>query len=716
MTVEMKKRSVLILCLLASWMIYGQTVPAMQTLADTIAYYKSTAKPVDAFNSTKIDYAPSISADGKTMIFESNKEGKYRLYESKLVEGSWTAPVSIDAINDYGDSTDLIGGPSISFDGNLLFFFASFRSGLGSEDIYFSERSGDSWSQPQNIGAPINSSSYEGFPSITADGNELYFVKQTFNAIEDEELAELWENKACYSIFKSVKQADGSWGDPIKLPFPINKDCEKAPRIMADSKTIIFASNRLGGLGNYDLYQTQLDEVGDWQMPEPLTFVNTPASDQFASISAQGDIMYYVFDSKDIYQVEIPPHLRQFRNNVIQGFIRDGDTGRGIGAEITVSDAFTSREIMKMNNNPNDGRYTIVLPVGSNYNIEIKKEGYTSKSYFYDLQEKKEYEEIFQDIDLYSFAKLSLSVYDIDIFEPISANIKVKEAGGTTFIMDAENQPDGKITLDLPLGKRYEIFIDKENFESEFFSLDVSGLVVYRDFVHDVEMVPIKREVEINIADLNNNSRVRSRVRIRNRTRDEVIEVDGNQTVALRVGDRYEIEATSDQGYAFNSTVIEVTPEGEDIIAAENIEELERFKEDPAAASVVSRGGDISMALQPLEEGTDLTLRDILFDSGSDHLDEISYLELQRVIDLLLENPTLKVEVAAYTDDVGSAAYNLLLSERRAQSVAKYIAENKVENSRFEVKGYGESDPVVPNDTAENRARNRRVVLKILSI
>lgn len=711
----MKTRLLTLLLLTFVWESYGQTDSTMRTMADTIAFYRSTAKPVDVFNSPKVDYAPSISADGKTMIFESNKEGKYLLYESKLIEDNWTTPVSIDPINDFGDSTDLIGGPSISFDGNVLFFFASFRSGLGREDIYYSERSGETWSEPKNIGAPINSAAYEGFPSITADGNELYFVRQTFDPISNEDLAELWENKACYSIFKSIKQTDGSWGDPIKLPFPINQDCEKAPRIMADSKTIIFASNRLGGQGDYDLYQTQLDAIGDWQMPTPLSFVNTPASDQFASISAQGDLMYYVFDSKDIYQVEIPPHLRQFRNNVIQGFIRDGDTGRGIGAEIVVSDAFTSREIMNMTNNAIDGRYTIVLPVGSSYNVEIKKSGFTSQSYYYDLEEKEEYDELFQDIELFSSAKLNLNVYDIDIFEPISANIKVKEVGGASFIIDVENQQDGKITLDLPLGKEYEVFIDKENFESEFFSLDVSGLVVYRDFVHDVEMVPIKREVEINIADLNNNSRVRSRVRIRNRTRDEVIEVDGNQTVALRVGDRYEIEATSDQGYAFNSTVIEVTPEGEDIIAAENMAELDMIKEDPAAASIVASRG-ISLALQPLEEGTDLTLRDILFDSNSDHLDEISYIELQRVIDLLLENPTLRVEVAAYTDDVGSAAYNQLLSQRRALSVAKYMVEKKVPSDRFETKGYGEIDPVVPNDSNENRAKNRRVVLKILSI
>ncbi|MFT7019613.1 MAG: Tol biopolymer transport system component, partial [Cyclobacteriaceae bacterium] len=295
--------------LLFSLGLMSQTSPpVMQTLSDTINYYRSTSKPVDAVNTEKIDYAPSISADGKTMIFESNKSGQYWLYESQLVEGVWSDPTSLTDINSYGDATDLIGGPSLSFDNNTLFFFASFREGLGREDIYYSTRTDEGWTSPKNIGGPINTTGYEGFPSISADGRELYFVRQTYNPLSNDEIADMWENKACYSIFKSVKQSDGSWGEPIMLPYPINQDCEKAPRIMADNKTLIFASNRLGGLGDYDLYQIQLDEIGDWGKPKPLEFINTANSDQFTSISAQGDLLYYVYDSKDIYSVEIPPH------------------------------------------------------------------------------------------------------------------------------------------------------------------------------------------------------------------------------------------------------------------------------------------------------------------------------------------------------------------------------------------------------------------------
>ncbi len=713
------KKELFALILLISSSLSAQEI-TLNTLADTMNFYKSTAKPIDAFNSDKIDYAPSISADGKTMIVESNKRGKYELFESRKVDGEWTELIGLDNINNFGDSTDLVGGPSISFDGNFLFFFASFREGgMGREDIWYSEREGgDSWSEPKNIGYPINTSDYEGFPSISADGNTLYFVRQNYEGPYEKDLQKLWVNKACYSIYSSSRNPDGTWAEPEKMPYPINMECEKAPRIMADNKTIIFASNRLGGIGEYDLYQTQLDVVGDWQPPTALSYVNTPQTDQFASISAQGDLLYYVYDSKDIYSVEIPPHLRQFKNNVIQGNITNGDNGEGVQAEIVVSDAFTSKEIMKMTNNAGDGFYSVVLAVGNNYNIEIRKEGFTSQSFFYDLSQVDEYQEIYQDIQLYQSAQLNLNVFDIDIFEPISANIKVKIQGETSFITDVENAPDGKIVLDLPLGNTYEVIVDKENFNSEVFLFDVSDLVVYRDYSRDVEMTPIKRDVEINIADLTNNGRVRSRVRIRNRNRDEVIETDGNGTVALRVGDRYEIEATSDQGYAFNSTVIDVTPEGEDLVAVNNDGTTSAGSGTSISGSGASAGMGfaINLNLQPLKEGTNLTLKDILFASGSDQLDEISYVELQRVIDLMKENPTLNVEINAHSDDVGPADYNQRLSERRAQSVVRFMIENKVSEDRFTANGLGETQPIVPNDSPENRAKNRRVVLKIVAI
>ncbi|MEQ9120336.1 OmpA family protein [Fulvivirga sp.] len=634
-----------------------------------------------------VEYAPSISADGKTMIFEANKGGSYKLFESKFVNGDWEIPTPIENVNNYGDSTDLIGGPSISFDGNTLYFFATIGFG-NSADIYYSTREKTGWSIPQSIGAPINSDGYEAFPSISADGQFLYFVRQNMEGPQDRDLRKL--DQFCYSIYQSERKDDGTWGEPKKLPYPINQDCEKAPRIMADGKTLIFSSNRPGGLGDFDMYQSTLKPLGDWSIPVPLNFANSEFSDQLPTIAAQGDLMYFVYNNQDIYSVVIPPELRQFVNNIVQGKITDADTNEGIAAKIIIRDALTSNIISEIDNNPEDGAYTVVLAAGKYYNLEVVKEGYSSFIKSYDLRNVKIYQEQQQDIALFQNVFLDVSVSDIELFEGLEADIEVKRDGAGAFFKKVKTiLPNGTIQIALPIGSHYEFYVSAPNFKSDLFSLDLTGLVLYRNFEKELPLTPEKKQVMINVSDLVNNSKVKSKIILRNKDRDERIEVDGNSMVSLRVGDRYEIEATSDQGYAFNSTNLEVGKNGDT---------------------------NVSLKLLKLDINAKLELKDILFESNSANLSDISFIELERVIQLMKENPTLKVEIAAHTDDVGSDNYNMQLSDKRADSVVKFLMENKIDPERFVAKGYGESLPKVANDTDDNRASNRRVELRVLGI
>ncbi|HLF33040.1 MAG TPA: hypothetical protein VI583_02310, partial [Cyclobacteriaceae bacterium] len=222
------------------------------------AFAQERSKVSGLINSDQYtEFAPSISADGKTMIIESNRTGTWKLYESKLLDhGNWSEPEFLENINTFGDSTDLIGGPSISYDGNLLYFFSSFKQGHGSEDIYISTREGDTWGTPVNIGPQINTEGYEGFPSVSSDGKTLYFTKIK-SKIEDKTFTE-----TCYTIYQSKKDVNGNWITPQPLPYPVNNICDKAPRIMADNRTLIFSSYRPGTVGSYDLWQSQVDDDG----------------------------------------------------------------------------------------------------------------------------------------------------------------------------------------------------------------------------------------------------------------------------------------------------------------------------------------------------------------------------------------------------------------------------------------------------------------------
>ena len=109
---------------------------------------------------------------------------------------------------------------------------------------------------------------------------------------------------------------------------------------------------------------------------------------------------------------------------------------------------------------------------------------------------------------------------------------------------------------------------------------------------------------------------------------------------------------------------------------------------------------------------TTLVLSGVNFRSGSSALTPTSRPILDRVAEALVNNPTVKVEVGGHTDNSGSTATNRRLSQARANSVRNYLISNGVDGSRVTAVGYGPDSPVVANNTAANRAANRRVELK----
>ena len=109
-----------------------------------------------------------------------------------------------------------------------------------------------------------------------------------------------------------------------------------------------------------------------------------------------------------------------------------------------------------------------------------------------------------------------------------------------------------------------------------------------------------------------------------------------------------------------------------------------------------------------------MTLDHINFASNSHDLEASSFTTLDRVIELLQNNPGMSIEISAHTDDVGDAAYNLKLSERRALTIVRYLTKKGIPVQRMRPTGYGETRPLVSNDSEKNRAINRRVELQVL--
>jgi flagellar motor protein MotB len=118
--------------------------------------------------------------------------------------------------------------------------------------------------------------------------------------------------------------------------------------------------------------------------------------------------------------------------------------------------------------------------------------------------------------------------------------------------------------------------------------------------------------------------------------------------------------------------------------------------------------------LDKIEVGTKVVLNNIFFETAKSTLTPASYKELDNVVRMLNETPTLRVEISGHTDNTGSLDLNMRLSQARAKSVVDYLIGRGIASNRLEYKGYGPQQPVAPNDTEAGRSQNRRVEFKVL--
>ncbi|MFT2011206.1 OmpA family protein [Pontibacter sp. 13R65] len=122
----------------------------------------------------------------------------------------------------------------------------------------------------------------------------------------------------------------------------------------------------------------------------------------------------------------------------------------------------------------------------------------------------------------------------------------------------------------------------------------------------------------------------------------------------------------------------------------------------------------LNVYLDPISTGAAVVLNNIFFNTGEYALVQDSKTELNKVIGFLEQNKEMKIEIAGHTDDVGSDDANQVLSERRAKSVADYLAGKGISKDRLRAKGYGETKPKQPNTSEENRSLNRRIEMRVL--
>jgi outer membrane protein OmpA-like peptidoglycan-associated protein/tetratricopeptide (TPR) repeat protein len=334
----------------------------------------------DSVNTTDLEYFPSLTIDGKKMIFTRRIGNKESFFESDLTEGNWGNAHPLSGKINSPDNN--VGAQNISQDGNwLIFTGCNFPNGSGSCDLYISYLTKNGWSEPQNLGFNVNTEFWESTPSLSPDKRDLYFSSNKPGGYGGKD------------IWVSHRNEKGHWGEAENLGPQINTSGdESTPFIHADNQTLYFNSTGLPGYSEKpDLFVTRKLPDGKWSIPENLGYpVNTIDDEGSLVVDAGGETAYYSSDRTDtkggldIYTFELRKDLRPLRTQWAKGRVFDKKTGAGLPSTVELTD-ISSGQVESRLQTDEDGNFLITLPVGKDYAFHVQRKGYLFYSANYDM-------------------------------------------------------------------------------------------------------------------------------------------------------------------------------------------------------------------------------------------------------------------------------------------------------------------------------------------
>jgi tetratricopeptide (TPR) repeat protein len=357
----------------------------------------------DSINTAVSEYFPAISLDGKHLVFTRRVNGiNEDFYQSDKLETGWSRAKSLPGnINSNNNE----GALNISQDGQwLIFTGCNFPNGFGSCDLYISYLTPDGWSAPENIGPVINTEFWESAPSLSPDKRDLYFTSNRPGGYGGNDLY------VCHRL------DNGRWTAPENMGPSINTaGDESAPFIHADNSTLYFTSNNLPGYGGDDLFVVRKKADGSWGIPENMGYpINTIENEGSLVVAADGKTAYYASDRADsrgqldLYTFELRSDVRPIQTFWVKGRVFDKNTGKGLPSSVELGDLSNKIIISKLQTDET-GNYLTTLPLGKDYAFNVNRKGYLFFSENFMLSHTS-----------------SDSVYQMDIpLQPIEANAHI---------------------------------------------------------------------------------------------------------------------------------------------------------------------------------------------------------------------------------------------------------------------------------------------------
>lgn len=335
--------------------------------------------------STKGDeYLPMLSPDNSYIFFTrketiKNKGDIVGREVESFMRGSWNKQTKIyekaEPLAPPFNVGDNYGGVSISLDNREMFITVCKPMGTSGRkncDLYSSTyvkftdengKEGMRWTGLKNLGDKVNTrDGWEAQPTLSADGNTLYFASARENSTKDK------EGNPSIDIYYSERKADGAWSEAQAIGKTINTGGnDKSPFLHVDSKTMYFSSDGHIGAGGYDIFYSKQGDDGKWTSPKNLGYpINSQQDEHGLIVSTDGAKAFFASSNVqssrdlDIYAFEVPQAARPEKVLLLKGDITNADGEIIEGARIELKYTET-KEVKEIEINKEDGTYAAVV-------------------------------------------------------------------------------------------------------------------------------------------------------------------------------------------------------------------------------------------------------------------------------------------------------------------------------------------------------------------
>ncbi|MCB9225205.1 MAG: OmpA family protein [Crocinitomicaceae bacterium] len=709
------------------------------------------------------EYAPVVTNTEDLLLFcsrrppgrKQNMDGLYYedIFYTKKSGDQWGLSDVIDKSSGYLDKEINEGKQheapiSLSPDGKTLYIYKK-------NSIWKSELDDKGkWSIPMRMNQNVNIGEHNPSVFITEDGNEMFIVSKGAAG-----------GMGGRDIYYTKMKEDGGWEKPVNLGGIVNtKFDEDAPFLSADGKTLYFASTGHNSMGGYDIFKTTRDDQGNWS--EPINIgapINSAGNDIYYVENAEGTLAYYAsmrpgsFGYLDLYTANF--ECKNIPTTEVKGYAIFAENHLPVNGVIKVTNKETGEEAGTYQIDPKTGRYTMVLKPEATYYLElvVAQSRYNEirphREEFF-IPKQCEYYNLFQEIAVDYLKDTTGSIYaqrahfknamfdiDSEIKKKYGENMDLSSSGTNQEVITGIS---GHIAHNSTLNGQFIelILLNNKNQIVRMTQTDEFGNFAFEKLDTKQEYILVINEDDAKMSQLGNNMTSGKEIMVNGVVRffeDKLNLANEGLKIYLANSGRDIVNATtSGPGGKFNMTNL---PSDAGAIATLNSSTTMSYNLDLSDVEITysafithidPNNTELTYTeyvdiIELKEMTNDITqsgngmqqFANLLFDFDKFFLREKSKNILESIYAYMKANPTVTIRLEGHTDWFGSEPYNVGLSKDRSLSAHKYLIDKGIAPNRIQNAWFGETKPTANNanpdgsDSEEGRQLNRRVEIKV---